>query len=455
MKKNYLLLAFTVFLFGISYGQKTKTLKYKDNVVAKEKWHDDDDKIDSLKTYYKTGQLNEAFYFDDEQKYHGVCYQQNEKGERLTSWNFKHGKLKERIDHIKSYNVKNKEHRLSRYKKIELLNTELNTKFHYGKMMSRAYNRYSLGNYVLAQNDFQKIKYRLEQYKGKSKALIPKRLASVYDVLGSIYSSYELENSAIHYKYLAMRTDAKASRLMYNFGSYLTRLKHYKLGIHFLNEVLKDSPKHAFANWALGIAYTDLEEYDLALKYIDLAYEREKNIYKFSTGKAERDLSTMKGYLHHKLGDTEIGIEELQKAIEVQDDNSFAMRYLGEVYFDIEDYKKSCEILNEAKELGYQKKHDRDDLQYFIDQSCFEVENDYVSPKNLAYITPNPVINVAEINNFSVGNTKFIVKNYRGTIVLEGVLQDNKVDFSALKPGLYVLLVNGKKDPISIKFIKE
>lgn len=463
MKKKYLNYLLLCVCNTIVYAQtsgigKTVTLTYDDGIIAKNKWYNIEDKIDSLKTYYKTGELNESFYYDEKGKFHGLCTQQDKKGKQLTSWKFEHGKLKERIDHEKVYNSKNKEQRLKRYQIIEKSNQRLKDKFYFSAMISRAYARSFLGNSVLAERDFFIIKNRFEKYKENPKTakyITAKKMASVYDVIASQYARYEDEDRAIHFKYLALKTNPTEGRLVYNLGGYLIMMKSYKLGIHYLNKVIQKAPKHPFANWALGIAHADLENYELALTHINTAYLNEKSINKLSIGTAERDLITMKGYLQHKLGDSELGIQNLNEALEINSDNSFAMRYLGEVYYDLENYEKACDLLTKATESGYEKKHDRDDLQYFIDQACFEVENNYVALKDLPSLAPNPVVNYTEVVNYPYQNFKFQIADYNSIIVLQGTADGTTINVSTLKPGLYILLLENGENPISIKLIKE
>lgn len=462
MKKIYLyycLLLFSNLLIHAqnSDSEKTEIIKYYDGIVAKQKWFNPDNKLDSLKTYYKTGELKESFYYD-KGRFHGFCYQQSNSGKILTRWEFDHGDLVERIDYEKTYNEKNKEGTLKHYATIEKCNATLKEKNSIKSVIYRAYSRSYLSNSILAENDFFKLKNHFEKLKDnpkKPKYITSKRLASIYDILASNYANYEQENKAIHYKYLALKTDSINGRLIYNLGSYLVQIKSYNLGIHYLNKVLEKQPYHAFVHWALAIAYSDLENYELALKHIDIAYPRQHNINRLNIGTAGNDVTTIKGYLEHKTGDSEQGIYYLEKALKLNTYNSFAMRYLGEVYYDLEQYEKACEYLTKSKKLGYEEKYDRYDLQYFIDQSCLDVESNYVSIKDLPNVSPNPVANFTEIINYPFKNFKYIVFDYNNNIVLQGISDGSTINVSMLQPGLYVLLLNEGGSPISIKLIKE
>ncbi len=460
MKKNVFLFVFISLSNFLGYSQNTysrvESLKYDDGVIAKNKWYDINDKIDSLKTYYNTGELNESFYYNKNNRFNGLCIQQNREGEILTSWSFDNGKLIERIDHKKIYNPRNKEQRLKNYTKIKVLNLNLKNKKSFNLFVSRAYARAYLGNTILAKKDFIIIKNYYEKLqKEDSKYFSPKRLASVYDLIASYYAQYEDEERAVHYKYLALKTNPTENRLTYNLGSYLISVQSYKLGLHYLNKVVERAPKHSFGNWGLTIVHTDLENYELALKHLNIAYLKEESINRLNSGTSERNLLTLKGYLQHKTGDSEQGIQNLNKSLAIDKDNSFAMRYLGEAYFDLQKYEKACYYLNQAKETGYQKKHDRNDLQYFIDQACHETENKFISIKNVPFLSQNPVVNSTKVENYPFKNFDFVITDYNSNLALAGTSDGTTIDVSTLKPGLYVLQLNDAVNQISIKLIKE
>lgn len=83
-----------------------KTYLYNDGVVSMKRWYNGDKKIDSVKTYYKTGELDEAFYYP-EGRLNGKSYKYNKEGKKLVTWTFKNGKLLKRQDHKIIFNKKN------------------------------------------------------------------------------------------------------------------------------------------------------------------------------------------------------------------------------------------------------------------------------------------------------------------------------------------------------------
>lgn len=462
MKKKYLCFYLLILSNLLCYTQdseikKTEILKYNDGIIAKQKWYNTNNKLDSLKTYYKTGELKELFYYDNG-RFHGFCYLINIYKRIITRWKFEQGDLVERIDYRKSFNSKNKQRILKNYATIEKCNTILKEKDSIKYFISRAYARSYLGNTVLAESDFFELKNHFEKLKDnpeKPKYITSRKLASIYDIIASNYSRYEEEDKAIHYKYLALKTDPKNGRLIYNLGSYLVKIKSYELGIHYLNKVLEIKAHHAFAHWGLARAHSDLENYDLALEHINIAYPQQDNINKLNAGTAGNDVTTIKGYLEHKLGDSEQGILYLEKALEINKYNSFAMRYLGEVYFDLEQYEKACKYLTKSKKAGYEKVYDRYDLQYFIDQSCLDVESSFISIKNAPKLAPNPAVSYTEVINYPFKNFKYIISDYNSNVVQQGVSDGNSINVSTLQPGLYVVRLNNDGSPISIKLIKE
>ena len=81
---------------------------FRDNIVSIEKFYGDDKKLDSLKTYYPSGELDEDFHYSNG-RFDGLSFKYNKKGEKLTTWKFENGKLIERIDHKIEFTKKTEE----------------------------------------------------------------------------------------------------------------------------------------------------------------------------------------------------------------------------------------------------------------------------------------------------------------------------------------------------------
>jgi len=355
--KTYLLYYFLLipfFLLAQQKDNKVKRIYYNDDILAIERFYGNDKKIDSIKTYYKSGELDELFYFA-ENHYQGESYKFDRTGKKVTTWEFNKGKLISRVDHKIDFNKKTKEKVEKAYAGIKTINEEIKLKPNSLKSRyKRARLRRFLGNKVLALNDFKKIEKRFNKIK-KTKSIPEKLVGGLYDHLAGIYSSYEMENATIHYKVKAIKASPKESRLYNNLGHYLIKKKQYRLGIKYLNKAIKMVPNHSFANWGLSKAYTDLEDYEKAITCVNIAFENEASIYKRGSKNSERDLRTIRGLLHHKLGDTDKGIADLEEAININNNNSFALRNLGVIYHDLGSYKKSCDLLQKSRKLGYEK----------------------------------------------------------------------------------------------------
>ncbi len=464
--KNPLFLFFLIFSISLFAQQKETTQNsqknraskyyYYDKVVSREYWYGNDKIIDSLKTYYKNGNKNEQFYYEDG-KYQGESHQFNREGEKIVTWRFEKGKLLERIDHIVDAHKNNEEIIIRAHVKLEKAENMLkenprSTNAFY----NLTYARYLLGNTTLAFSGFRKLEKRVIKLAEVDKKLPPKMEASIYDALGSIYSGYEMENPAIHYKYKAIKTSPNQSRLYYNFGSYLVSLKCYRLAQIYLNKAIDFFPNHPFAHWGLAKVFSDIEQYEKAMECINIAFKGQQNINKLNSGKSERDLNTIRGYLYHKLGETNKGISDLNEALNLNENNSYALRNLGEIYYDLEQYNKSCELLQKAKELGYEKVHDKNNLDYFLTFSCENkslVEPVRFSQQPFAY--PNPTKDKITIQNIAIENFNYKLYNFNSQLISEGNANDKSIDISTLSSGLYILTIvdNGKLH--SIKIIKE
>jgi len=443
----------------ISNKSNDKTYFYKDGVISIQKWYGEDKKIDSVKTYYKTGEINEVFYYKNG-RLNGECFQYgNIDGEKKVTWFFNEGKLEKRIDHFLSSSKKNEAQIKEFHKKLEAINKrikegERKRSLYYG----RARLRRRLGNDFLALNGFLKIKRRYEQERYKSK-MPNKFYGNLYDHLGSLFAGYEMENKAIHYKFLAVKVNPEQTRLLYNLGAYLKNIKEFSLANEFFDEVLEVWPKHAFTHRALAAMHSDLENFEKAKKHIDIAYKQEAHLLKLGSGFLDQDIRTLRGLIYHKLGDSKKGISDLKEAIHLQKNNSFAYRNLGIVYFDLKRYSKACEMFNISKELNYEKIHDRKDLDKYIDLSCNNTrqEKQIVSiDKEKLFIFPNPVEHIGTVANVNKGNFDYEIYSFESKLIRKGKAMNYTFDASGLSAGLYVLKVQEANNiHSSIRFIKE
>lgn len=430
---------------------------YKNGLPSKEVWYSADKKIDSIKTYLIAGGLMELFYFDENGKLHGKCSQYSAENKLKTSWEFNHGKLLNRTDNFIDYNLKNK----------NIIERSLATAVKYGQidgdnpdnrnaLYARASALSALGNGILALNDFLLLKDIYEERKQLKDSAV---LAEVYSRVGSAYSYYNESDKSIHYRMLAIKTNPKETRHWYNLGSYLSLgQRNFREGMHYLKEVLKIHPKHNFANWALGACYLELEQYDLAFKYVNLAFDNEAFLYKYGTGKSENDIRTVRGLAYHKLGKSELGIADLNEAIHINDKNSIAHAYLGIVYSDLGQKQKACEYFQKAKELAYDKKYPYREFQSFIEKACNSKEKlddvPFIAVKDMSYIAPNPAVDFVEVFNFPYLDFSYQIFNINSQLIREGKSTNSKVKVDGLPTGLYLLTINKEGKQETFRLLK-
>ena len=372
-------------------------------------------------------------------------------GEKLTTWRFKSGKLLNRINHKIEFNEKNEAHVKTAYAVLNEISNETN--YNPKTLMqiaNRANARFILGNYTLALRDFLQI-----EKIGDKKGIPIKLKSSIYDKIGSIYASLEMSNRAIHYKFKTVKTSPDEARLKYNLAAGLFEINAYRLSIIYLKEVKKTWPNHAFSNWLLAAMYSDFDDNEKAMEFINMAFKREKNLIKFGSGDAERDIRTIRGLLYHKLGDSEKGIADLTEALNINKNNSFALRNLGVIYHDLGQFDKSCALLQKTKELGYEKIHDRNNLQYFLDTSCNQkTESKLEKLSEQPYIYPNPVENILNVKNYNQENFEFELYNFESKLVEKGISNQSSINISALESGLYILKIVDRESILALKSLK-
>ena len=459
---NRIYLFVFVLSMQFSFGQNPEFIRteeehityYNDGVTAIHRWFNKKNKLDSLKSYYKNGKLDEEFYYTNG-RFNGQAYKYNREGEIITTWEFLKGRLIKRTDHKLVYNAKNEQKIREAHEKLKKLNDSGGNLKGLKNHSSRAMLRVRLGNYTLAHHDL----IRLQHYITKSEApesIKNKLLSNVYDAISNIFVRYEMENATIHFSLKAIKAAPDNMRLYYNLGAHLFVNNCYRLSKKYLDFVLKHKPKHPFAHRLLGVLCSDFEEYEQALKHINLAFDNEKSILNHSDGRLERDLRTTRGYILHKLGRTVEGIADLKQAIALNENNSYAHKNLGIVYHDIGEYDKACELLTKAKEFGYKKVHDADDLEAYIKNSCSN--KSFENPSRLTdlpYVYPNPARDFVKVGNISNDKLPYTLLNFESKIVEQGILMNYTIDTSKLPTGLYILIVEENGNIHSFKIIKD
>ncbi len=458
MQKNLLLSLLILFFISCKSTKQlpiTKTEKkvtrefFQDSTLSKISFYGTDSYLDSIKTYYKSGSLKEVFYYNDNGKYDGYCYQYGEDSKKLVTWKFNNGKLVSRKDHNLVFNKLNEQRIKNYHKSLLNINKVLKQKPNDTKLLfAQTQLRYNLGNHLLALNG------ALELMQGNN--LNSKTHIKLHELLAGVYNSYGNTNYAIHHRIKALDLSDEKERLTYNLGSYLYTIKSYQLSEYCLNKVLESKPNHAFVHWSLARRYSDFNQYEKAMEHINIAFKNEKNVIRFSSNKAERDLRTIRGLLYHKLGDSKKGITDLRSALEVNPNNSFAMRNLGVIYSDLKQPEKACRILNKAAELGYEKKHNKNDLKYYQQLSCNNIETEKPTLPTFEnqFIELSVESNSIEITDNNLLNNDYEVFNYKNELIGKNKITTNAINLSNLPSGLYSIKILNPTTPQTFQFIK-
>jgi len=462
--QNFLLLVclfITAQNFSINKNIKqdsTKYYYYKDKIVSKEKIYNANKKLIRVKTFYKTGVLNEDFYLK-KGRYNGKSYRYNSKGKKITTWVFKQGKLVNRKDHSITYNKKNEESIKKRYNTLKKINkAALEHPRSLKLLYSRAKTRHYLGNDVLALSDLKKVLVILKNDKNKSLKNHKKILSNTYDILGSIYALNEMYTQASHYKFKAVEADTENTRLKYNLATYLYNRVDKKLALYYLEKVLKKWPTHSFSNYVLAQHYLDNANYNQAKIHIDNVFLKETNMVKLSQEEISSFLRVTRGYINHKLNNSNLGIKDLEDAIKLNRNNSLAYKTLGQIYLDLEQFENACTKFNKAKKLGYKAIYDNNSLKRLIQHACIrkvKQEVQHTTKTQKPYIYPNPVKTTVTVKNINFTSYKYTIHNFESRLVRQGLTQNNHVDFSNLPTGMYILTIKNTTNTHTFKVIKE
>ncbi|MDW5288787.1 T9SS type A sorting domain-containing protein [Formosa sp. PL04] len=449
-----------------SQNKRIEQFFYRDSVISMQQWYNTDNDLDSLKTYHKTGELDESFYLSNK-KFHGTNYKYNQKGKLVTTWVFDHGKLIKRTDHILEYTKQNEVKIIQFHTDLVAVNLALKeTPNKTSLIAKRARIRTYLNDHILAINDYQKlIDILFKVSKNKNTPPPAQLLRNIYSTLATNYQALEMDNYVINYKLKAMVADPGNTIAIYNFSAFLYEIKSYELALYYLNKVIAIKPEHSFANSLLAAVYTEYDDYDKALYHINIAFKNEESLLKNGYGTEEQDLRTQRGYILHKLGKSDEGITDLNEALNLNENNSFAYRNLGVVYYDLEEYNLACENLEKAKNLGYEKTHDRYDLQVYLDYSCNYNANETpaiaidqsinnLKLANKASIYPNPVKDVINIKNLSFKDYDFLIFDYSGKLLKQGNSKTS-INISDLSSGVYILKIINNDLSETFRVIKD
>ncbi|WP_291147727.1 tetratricopeptide repeat protein [Flavobacterium sp. UBA7680] len=431
---------------------------YDDKVVSVEIWFGADKKQDSSKTYYPSGKVNEVFYFDKDGLKDGDCFQYNYQGEKLVTWNFAHGKMMGRTDHKLPFNKDREE---SVKKALKML-TDINARTNFNPTsINDLYNRgvlgVSLGNNTLAIEDLKKVEFAIDK-DPKNKKVVESDSAQkktavfrskLYDRMGSVYATLEMEGFAYNYYFKAIKNAPTDYRILYNFATLLQKRKSNDLARYYLEKIIKEKPDHAYAYWALARLLSDEGENEKAFENIEKAFQYDKgNI------KGGRDLRTTRGLLYHKMGESKKGIADLEVALEMDKNNSYAMKNLGIIYLDKKKYDAACPLFQKAKELHYSLVYDENDLDSLLESACNKQPLEK-SVKKKPFVSPNPAQTTIYIENFDAKNFDFEFFNFESKSVLKGKTSDGTINIIGLDSGFYILKTTVGDSVETFKVIKE
>lgn len=436
---------------------------YDDKEVSVAIWYGEDKKPDSSKTYYSNGKLNEVFYFDKDGLKDGDCFQYNKQGEKLVTWNFAHGKMTGRTDHKLPFN-KDREESVKKALKM-LVDINERTNFNPTKI-NDLYNRgvlsISLGNNTLAIEDLKKVEFAIDKDpKNKNLKLsdsAQKKTAvfrsKLYDRIASIYAGMEMENAAYNYYHKAIKNAPNDYRILYNFATLLQQRKSNDLARYYLEKIVIEKPDHAHAYWGLARLLSDTGEYEKAFENIEKAFQYEKQIIERTAAYGGRDLQTTRGLIYHKLGESKKGIADLKAALEMDKNNSYAMKNLGIIYLDQKKYNDACELFQKAKELNYTLAYDEYDLDELLESACSKHQFEK-TVTNKPFVFPNPAKTEIRVENFTSKNFDFEFFNFESISVLKGKTSDGTINVIGLDSGFYILKVTFAETVEVFKVIKE
>jgi len=117
----------------------------------------------------------------------------------------------------------------------------------------------------------------------------------------------------------------------------------YTKAVDLLEEILCNEPDNKESLWRIGIAFTELNEQEKALKALDYFFEFDKN---------HPEAIEAYGCSHFKLGNYGLAKKYLEQAAVLNPTSSSIARNLGVTYNQLGEFKKSFEIMSKSYDLN-------------------------------------------------------------------------------------------------------
>ena len=136
---------------------------------------------------------------------------------------------------------------------------------------------------------------------------------------------------------------------MQNYNEYFDKIDEllaegeYSEAVVLLEEVLCEEPENSEAIWRIGIAFTELNELNRAIKALDF-------FFKFDIKHPEAIEAY--GCSHFKLGNYGLAKKYLEKAAVLAPESSSIARNLGVTYNQLGDFEKSYQIMAKSYKLN-------------------------------------------------------------------------------------------------------
>ncbi|MCK5196869.1 MAG: tetratricopeptide repeat protein [Spirochaetales bacterium] len=117
----------------------------------------------------------------------------------------------------------------------------------------------------------------------------------------------------------------------------------YAKAVILLEEVLCEEPDNKEALWRIGIAFTEMNEQEKALKALDYFFVFDRN---------HSEALEAYGCSHFKLGNYGLARTYLERASELDPESSSIARNLGVTYNQLGEFEKSRKIMEKSYNLN-------------------------------------------------------------------------------------------------------
>lgn len=181
------------------------------------------------------------------------------------------------------------------------------------------------------------------------------QFADFYSWRGSLYITIRNLKKAEKDFLIALKIDPTNEIILTSYSCLLMEMNKFPESKILLDSLYKKNPNHNRILTNLAFVNIELQNYDEAIDLCDKGIKINSNdTIILST------LYNNKGYAYYFLNRYEDALNQINKAIELNKQNSYAFKNRALILIKLNEKEKACTDLNQAIKLGYENQYGKD-----------------------------------------------------------------------------------------------